>query len=113
MSHDRIQPMSLAYAPPTLPGHDYKGPGVTVVIRMGEEVVGYLSRKGWDGIGFLPRAGLSSDGHTVRYMVYGILRDAAAEGVPMVEAWARVLNATQHDAPVTGRLDGFGHPLAD
>ncbi|OZV74776.1 hypothetical protein CA850_29810 [Micromonospora echinospora] len=103
----REQPADLVFAPPRYPAHDYTGPGEIVTVRLGREVVGYLTRKGWDGVGWLPRPGLTEDADIVRVLVYDILRDAAAEGRPLVEAWAEVLDFTTHDAPVTAPLDGL------
>lgn len=105
----RPQPMDLAYSPPGYPSHDYRGEGEVVAVRCVGEVVGHLTRKAgdWDSIGWLPRPDLSEDAGTVREIVEGILRRYAAEGRPMVDAWAHVLNTTQHDRPVTGPLDVF------
>ncbi|MGR6316501.1 hypothetical protein Q2K19_10550 [Micromonospora soli] len=109
----RPQPAELVYAPPAYPSHDYRGEGEIFTIRLGREVVGHLTRKDWTAIGWLPRPGLSEEAGIVREIVEDILRDFAAEGRPMVDAWAEVLNYTQHDAPVRAPLEGFRHPLAD
>ncbi|WP_121395806.1 hypothetical protein [Micromonospora sp. M71_S20] len=99
--------MDLAHAPPRYPGHDYRGDGEIVTVRVAGEVVGHLSRKDWTAVGWLPRPDLSEDADTVRVMVQDILRDFARDGRPLVDAWAEVLNHTQHDAPVTAPLDGL------
>ena len=105
----RKSPMSLAYAPAAYPSHDYNGDGEIITIRVGREVVGFLSRKlfDWKHLGFLPRPGLSEGADTVRLMVYDVLREYAAEGRPMVDAWAEILRVTQHDAPTEVPLDGL------
>ncbi|MEU4568671.1 hypothetical protein [Micromonospora sp. NPDC023956] len=99
----------MEYAPKAYPTHDYTGQGVIYTIRLGDEVVGFLSRKvdDWSALGFLPRPGLSPDADTVRLMVYEILARYAAEDRPLVDAFAKVLDSTKHDAPVTARLDGL------
>ncbi|MFE9956174.1 hypothetical protein [Micromonospora sp. NPDC005299] len=111
----RPQPADLVYAPPSYPSHDYKGEGEIFTIRLGDEIVGHLTRKvgDWTALGFLPRPSLSADADIIRVMVYDILRQFARDGRPMVDAWAEVLNYTQHDAPVRAPLEGFRHPLAD
>ncbi|MDG4801713.1 hypothetical protein [Micromonospora sp. WMMD980] len=101
------QPMELAYAPRRYPTHDYSGEGEIVTIRVGPEVVGHLSRKGWAEVGWLPRPDLSQAADTVRVMVNDILHEGAADGVELVTAWAEILNHTQHDAPKTAPLDGL------
>jgi hypothetical protein len=108
----REQPMHLVYALPSYPGHDYRGPGEIVTVRVGPEVVGHLTRKG-DGVGWLPRPGLSAEAGTVRLIVNDVLRTFAREGRPPVDAWAECLRLTQHDRPRVAPLDGFRHPLAD
>jgi hypothetical protein len=112
MLGDRVQPASLAYAPPSYAGHDYTGPGDIVAVRLGADVVGHLTRQG-DRLGFIARPGLSADAHTVRHIVEDTLREFAAAGRAPVDAWAECLRLTTHDAPVVGPLDGFKHPLAD
>lgn len=109
----RASPAHLAYAPPAYPSHDYTGEGEIFTIRCAGEVVGHLTRKDWQSIGWLPRPGLSEEAGIVREIVEDILRQFARDGRPMVDALAKVLNMTQHDRPVTGPLDGFRHPLAD
>ncbi|MEU8655248.1 hypothetical protein [Actinoplanes philippinensis] len=103
------QPADLESAPARYPSHDYTGQGEIVTIRVGSEVVGFLSRKllDWEHIGFLPRPDLSTEADTVRLIVYGILRDYAKEGRPMVDAWAAILDRTQHDRPKEAPLDGL------
>ncbi|GAB1641757.1 hypothetical protein [Krasilnikovia sp. MM14-A1259] len=105
----RPLPMSLTYAPPAYPSHDYTGQGEIYTIRLGDEVVGFLSHKvgDYEHVGFLPRRGLSEDADTVRLIVYDLLRQYAADGRPMVDAFARILDVTQHDGPVTAPLDGL------
>ena len=105
----RPQPMDNAYTPPAYPSHDYRGPGEIVTVRCAGEAVGHLTRKvgDWSALGWLPRPGLSEDAGTVRMIVEDVLRRYAREGRPLVDAWARVLDLTQHDRPVTGPLDGF------
>ncbi len=109
----RPSPASLSYAPPTYPSHDYRGEGEIFTIRCAGEVVGHLTRKDWESIGWLPRPGLSEEAGIVREIVEDILRRFAAEGRPMVDAWAEILNTAQHDRPVTGPLDAFRHPLVN
>jgi hypothetical protein len=106
------QPMSLVDAPPAYPSHDYRGTGEIVTVRLGDEVVGHLTRQG-ERLGWLPRPDLSDDAHAVRHLVEDVLRECAAAGRPAVEAWAECLRLTQHDRPVVARLEGFRHPLAD
>jgi hypothetical protein len=103
------QPAGLVFAPPAYPTHDYTGQGVIYTIRAGREVVGFLSRKDfdWTALGFIARPGLSPEADIVRQMVHDILREFAAAGRPMVDAFAEVLNSTQHDAPVEAPLDGL------
>lgn len=105
----RRQPMSLAFAPAAYPSHDYSGEGVIYTIRAAGEVVGFLSHKtgDYERVGFLPRPGLSEDADTVRLIVYDILREYARDGRPMVDAFARILDVTQHDGPKTAPLDGL------
>ena len=103
----RPQPMEGAFFPPAYPSHDYTGEGEIVTVRVGDEVVGFLSRKDWTAVGWLPRPNLSEEADTVRQIVNDLLREGARDGAPMVNAWASVLDATQHDAPVTARLDGL------
>lgn len=98
------QPNDLAYAPPVYPTHNYRGNGEIVVVRVGREVVGWLSRKDWVSIGWMPRPGLSPAGHTVRVMVQDIIKQFAQDKRPMVNAWAEVLDNTKHDTPYTGPL---------
>jgi hypothetical protein len=99
--------MDLDYAPPTYPGHSYTGEGEIVTVRLGSEIVGHLSRQDWDKLGWLARPALSEDANTVRLIVEDLIAKNAREGRPMVDAYADVLNHTQHDKPVTARLDGL------
>jgi hypothetical protein len=98
------QPNDLAYAPPVYPTHNYRGNGEIVVVRLGREIVGWLSRKDWVAVGWMPRPGLSELANGVRVAVSDILRSFARDRKPMVDAWAEVLNTTQHDSPYTGPL---------
>ena len=109
----RPSPMSPVYVPPSYPSHDYKGEGEIITIRCVGEVVGHLTRKDWESIGWLPRPGLSEVAGIVREIVEDILREFARDGRPMVDAWAEVLNYTQHDRSVTGPLDAFRAVEAD
>ncbi|BCJ41667.1 hypothetical protein GCM10010168_53350 [Actinoplanes ianthinogenes] len=105
----RPSPASLAAAPLAYPSHDYSGEGVIYTVRLGEETVGFLSHKtgDYERVGFLPRPDLSDNADTVRVMVYDILRRYAADGRPMVDAFAHILDVTQNDGPVTAPLDGL------
>jgi hypothetical protein len=98
------QPLDFKHARAQYPGHQYTGRGQIVAIRQGSEIVGHLSRKGWDSLGWLPMPGLSTDANIVRTVVMEILADFAARKQPMVDAWAEVLNTATHDAPFLGSL---------
>ncbi len=99
--------MVCAYAPPHYPHHDYSGEGEIVTIRLGDEIVGFLSRKDWTAVNFNARPDLSDLGHFERRRVFGTLRDFAYDGRPMVDAWAEILNKHQHDKPVIAPLGGL------
>ncbi|WP_446216541.1 hypothetical protein [Micromonospora sp. IBHARD004] len=103
----RPQPASLVYAPPSYPSPTYRGPGEITAVRLAGKTVGHLFRQGDDRLGYLPAADLDEDGHTLRLMVYDILREYAREGQPRDEAWAKVLRHVPHGDPVVGPLDAF------
>jgi len=99
------QPMDLAFTPKIYPGHRYLGNGEVITVTVNGERVGQLSRNDSERIGWLPEAGLSPEATTVRLLVESTLRDFAAAGKPLSDAWADILANTQHSMPSRVRLN--------
>lgn len=103
----REQPADLVYAPPQYPSHNYEGRGRCWTIYAGSEQypVGHLTitpadpasepeAVGWDAA---PPA--DTPEQAVSDVVFGILRDYAAQGRPLSEAVAEVLTRVQWGWP--------------
>jgi hypothetical protein len=106
LTADRPRPLDLGYAPPSYKRHAYTGEGEIVRVRVGREVVGYLTRQG-DAFGWLTQANLTPEADTLAQWIGDTFREGALSGVPFVETWAKVLDGAQHNAPKLGPLGGF------